>query len=33
MLTELRIENFAIIQELELQPGSGLLISPVNRRG
>jgi len=26
MLTELRIENFAIIQELELQPGSGLLI-------
>jgi DNA repair protein RecN (Recombination protein N) len=26
MLTELRIQNFAIIQELELQPGSGLLI-------
>ena len=26
MLTELRIANFAIIQELELQPGSGLLI-------
>ena len=26
MLTELRIENFAIIQKLELQPGSGLLI-------
>ncbi|HOW91056.1 MAG TPA: DNA repair protein RecN [Anaerolineaceae bacterium] len=26
MLTELRIENFAIIQKLELQPGAGLLI-------
>jgi DNA repair protein RecN (Recombination protein N) len=26
MLTELRIQNFAIIQELELQPGAGLLI-------
>jgi DNA repair protein RecN (Recombination protein N) len=26
MLTELRIQNFAIIQGLELQPGSGLLI-------
>lgn len=26
MLTELRIQNFAIIQQLELQPGAGLLI-------
>ena len=26
MLTELRIQNFAIIQKLELQPGAGLLI-------
>lgn len=26
MLTDLRIENFAIIQKLELQPGAGLLI-------
>lgn len=26
MLTELRIDNFAIIQELDLQPGAGLLI-------
>jgi len=33
MLTELRIENFAIIQELELQPGSGLLIFTGNGRG
>ncbi len=26
MLTELRIENFAIIQHLELRPGAGLVI-------